>query len=73
MFKLKELKYDYDALAPFISKEALEVHHLGHHKAYTDNFNDAIEQENAEGKSCEEIFADIKSYSIFLKNNAGGY
>ena len=38
-FKLPELPYAYDALAPYMSKETLEFHHDKHHLAYVDNGN----------------------------------
>ncbi len=41
-FKLPELPYAYDALAPHMSKETLEFHHDKHHQAYVDNGNKAI-------------------------------
>ena len=39
MFKLPELPYAMDALAPNISKETLEYHYGKHHQAYVNNLN----------------------------------
>ena len=41
-FEFQELPYSYDALEPFIDKLILEIHHDKHHKAYFDNFLNAI-------------------------------
>ena len=38
-FKLPELPYAYDALAPYMSAETLQFHHDKHHLAYVDNGN----------------------------------
>ena len=38
-FKLPDLPYSHDALAPYMSRETLEYHHDKHHKAYVDNGN----------------------------------
>jgi len=38
-FKLPELPYAYDALAPHMSAETLQFHHDKHHQAYVDNGN----------------------------------
>jgi Fe-Mn family superoxide dismutase len=42
-FKLPDLPFAYDALAPHMSKETLQFHHDKHHKAYVDKLNAAIE------------------------------
>jgi len=42
-FKLPELPYAYDALAPHMSKETLEFHHDKHHLAYVNTGNGLIE------------------------------
>lgn len=36
---LPNLPYAYDALAPYISEETLQLHHGKHHRAYVDNVN----------------------------------
>ena len=33
-FKLPDLPYPHDALAPYMSRETLEYHHDKHHNAY---------------------------------------
>ena len=54
-FTLPDLPYDYDALAPFMSKETLEFHHDKHHKAYVDNGNKLAAEAGMDGLSLEEI------------------
>ncbi|PWW02170.1 Fe-Mn family superoxide dismutase [Hoeflea marina] len=53
--ELPALPYDYDALAPYMSRETLEFHHDKHHQAYVTNGNKALEGSPLEGKSLEEI------------------
>jgi superoxide dismutase, Fe-Mn family len=40
VFKLPDLPYAMDALAPYMSAETLEYHHGKHHKAYVDKLNE---------------------------------
>ena len=73
-FTLPPLPYDYEGLSPVISKETLEFHHDKHHQAYTDNLNKALDGlAEAEGKSLEEIFAEMSKYPKAVRNNGGGY
>ena len=53
-FKLPDLPYAHDALAPYMSRETLEYHHDKHHKAYVDNGNKLLEGSGLENKSLEE-------------------
>ena len=55
-FKLPELPYAYDALAPHMSAETLQFHHDKHHQAYVDNGNKlAGPGTKYDGKSIEDI------------------
>ena len=54
-FKLPDLPYAYDALAPFMSAETLQFHHDKHHQAYVDNGNKLIAGSGLDGKSIEDI------------------
>jgi Fe-Mn family superoxide dismutase len=65
-FKLPELPYAYDALAPYMSAETLQFHHDKHHLAYVDNGNKLIAGSGLEGKSIEEVCK-----AAFEKKNAG--
>lgn len=63
MFKLPELPYAKDALAPYISQETLEFHHGKHHQAYVTNLNNLLADSN---QSLEEI---MKNSSGAIFNN----
>ena len=41
-FKLPDLPYAHDALAPYMSRETLEYHHDKHHLAYVNNGNNLL-------------------------------
>jgi len=41
-FEFQALPYSYNALEPSIDKLTLEIHYSKHHKAYYDNFINAI-------------------------------
>lgn len=66
-FKLPDLPYAKNALAPHISEETLEYHHGKHHKAYVDKLNELIQGTEHENKSLEDI---ITSSSGAIFNNA---
>jgi len=70
-FELPPLPYDYDALAPFMSRETLEYHHDKHHKAYVDNGNKLAEEAGLAGLSLEEIVKKSYGTNQGLFNNAG--
>ncbi|MBU2484503.1 MAG: superoxide dismutase [Alphaproteobacteria bacterium] len=70
--ELPSLPYDYDALAPYMSRETLEFHHDKHHQAYVTNGNKALEGSALEGKSLEEICkAAYADKNAALINNVG--
>ncbi|KQN37588.1 superoxide dismutase [Sphingomonas sp. Leaf407] len=73
-FTLPPLPYAYDALEPTIDKETMTLHHDKHHQAYTDKLNEAVSEDaSLEGKSIEELLANVGSGSAKLRNNGGGY
>lgn len=72
-FELPALPYASDALEPNIDKATMEIHHGKHHQAYVDNLNKAIAGTDAEGKTIEEILANISSYPAAVRNNGGGH
>ena len=43
-YPLPNLPFGYEDLEPFLDTPTLKVHHLGHHKAYTDKMNAALQQ-----------------------------
>ncbi|WP_297633950.1 superoxide dismutase [uncultured Clostridium sp.] len=60
-FKLKPLKFDYDALEPVIDKSTVLIHHDKHQQAYTDNLNKAL-------KDCPSDCLKEDSLIYILKN-----
>lgn len=78
MFTLPELPYSYDALAPHISSEIMELHHKRHHQTYVDKLNAAIEKApELSGKSLEELLRDLdnvpESVRTAVRNQGGGH
>ena len=73
-FTLPPLPYGYDALEPAIDKETMTFHHDKHHQAYVDNLNKAIDGDSSlQGKSLEELFANISKAPKAVRNNGGGH
>ena len=70
-FKLPDLPYAYDALAPYMSRETLEYHHDKHHLAYVNNGNNLLKGTEWEGKSLEDIVKGSFGKNAGLFNNAG--
>ena len=70
--ELPALPYDYDALAPFMSRETLEFHHDKHHQAYVTKGNELLEGSPLKGKSLEDICkAAFDEKNAGLINNVG--
>ncbi len=77
-FELPPLGYGFDALAPFIDAETMELHHDKHHQAYVDKLNDALkDQEDLQNLTIEELLARVDSLPDAIKsavrNNGGGH
>ena len=73
-FTLPPLPYAYDALEPAIDKATMELHHGKHHQAYVDNLNKAVDADGSlQGKSLEELFANISKAPKAVRNNGGGH
>jgi Fe-Mn family superoxide dismutase len=51
----------------------MEIHHSKHHNAYVTNLNAAVAGTENEGKSLEELIANISKYSAAVRNNGGGH
>jgi Fe-Mn family superoxide dismutase len=67
-FKLPELPYALDALAPHISAETLEYHHGKHHKKYVDTLNKLVEGTEFADMPLEDVVRKAPPGKIF--NNA---
>jgi len=70
---LPALPYSFDALEPHIDAQTMQIHHDKHHQAYVDNLNKALAGTNGEGKTLEELMANISSYPVAVRNNGGGH
>jgi superoxide dismutase, Fe-Mn family len=71
--EFKALPYAYDALEPYIDKQTVEIHYSKHHKAYYDNFMNAIKGSEMESMNIKEIFKNMSKYPMAVRNNGGGY
>ena len=69
-FKLPDLPYAHDALAPYMSRETLEYHHDKHHLAYVNNGNNLLKGSEWEGKSLEDVVKGSFEKNPGLFNNA---
>ena len=72
-FQLPELGYAYDALEPNIDAKTMEIHHSKHHQGYTNNLNNALAGTDLEGKSIEDILANLDMKNGAVRNNGGGF
>ncbi len=72
-FELPELGYAYDALEPNIDARTMEIHHSKHHNGYTTKLNAAVAETDLEGKSIEDILANLDMSNGGVRNNGGGF
>lgn len=77
-YKLPDLPYSFDALAPHIDARTMEIHHDKHHAGYVSKLNAAVEgHPNLQGKSVEELLRGIdqvpESTRTAVRNNGGGH
>jgi len=73
-FELPELGYEYNALAPSIDAETVEIHYSKHHAGYVRKLNAALEG-NAKfgGMDLETILANVGADDTAVRNNGGGH
>ena len=78
------LQYRYEALEPHMPAESLRVHHVGHHKAYTDKLNKVLgewadeDAQAARKYSVVEMLTDLEgtvpdAYREDVRRFGGGY
>ncbi|EJF51932.1 superoxide dismutase [Saprospira grandis DSM 2844] len=72
-FELPKLPYAHDALEPHIDARTMEIHHGKHHAGYTNKLNAAISGTDLEGKSIEDILANVSAAGAGVRNNGGGF
>jgi Fe-Mn family superoxide dismutase len=51
----------------------MEIHHGKHHNAYVSKLNDAVAGTELEGKSLEDLMANVSELSPAVRNNGGGH
>ena len=71
-FELPDLKYDYNALEPYIDARTMEIHHGKHHGGYTSKLNAAIEGSSLADQSITDLLASAGSNTA-VRNNGGGF
>ena len=72
-FELAKLDYSYDALEPYIDAKTMEIHHSKHHAGYTNNLNNALQGTAHEDKEVEELFGNVSTLPVAIRNNGGGF
>ncbi|WP_028986350.1 superoxide dismutase [Thermicanus aegyptius] len=77
-YELPALPYAYDALEPYIDEATMKVHHTGHHAAYVNNLNAALDKHpELYEKSLEDLLASLdqvpEDIRTAVRNNAGGH
>lgn len=73
-FVLDALPYAFDALAPVIDAETMELHWGRHHRAYVDNLNKAVAADPAlAGLSLEQILQRVSTLPKTVRDNGGGH
>lgn len=71
-FELPGLKYDYNALAPYIDARTMEIHHGKHHAGYTTKLNAAVEGSSMADKKLDDLLT-MASANAAVRNNGGGF
>jgi len=76
-YKLPDLPYAYDALAPTIDEQTMRIHHGKHHQAYVDNLNKALEGTEWDGHPIEQVLGTLdelpEDKQTPVRNNGGGH
>ncbi len=67
------LPYAYDALEPYIDAKTIEIHYDKHHRAYFNNFTNAVKGTALENTPIEKIFEEVSKAGDAVRNNGGGY
>ena len=72
-FELPNLPYAHDALEPHIDTLTMQIHHGKHHNAYVTNLNAALAGTEHDGKTLEELMANMSKLPVAVRNNGGGH
>lgn len=78
-YELPPLGYAYNALEPYIDTETMKIHHDAHHKAYVDNLNNALkDNQKLQNKSLDWLLKNLDKIQdtktrTAVRNNGGGH
>ncbi len=72
-YELPKLGYAYDALEPYIDSLTMEIHYSKHHKAYVDNLNKAVAENEMGRLSLLELLKNMSKHPVAVRNNGGGH
>jgi Fe-Mn family superoxide dismutase len=67
------LPYSYDALEPHIDAKTMEIHYDRHHRAYFNNYVNAVKGTAYENMSVDKVFAEMSKAGDAVRNNGGGF
>lgn len=67
------LPYAYDALEPHIDARTMEIHYDRHHRAYFNNYVNAVKGTDLEKLSVEKVFEQVSKAGDAVRNNGGGF
>jgi len=67
------LPYGYDALEPYIDAQTMEIHYDRHHRAYFNNYINAVKGTALENVPVEKVFTNVSKAGDAVRNNGGGY
>jgi Fe-Mn family superoxide dismutase len=67
------LPYAYDALEPYIDAKTMEIHYDRHHRAYFNNYVNAVKGTPLENLPLEKVFASVSTAGDAIRNNGGGF
>ena len=76
-FTLPDLPYAFDALAPHIDAQTMEIHHGKHHNTYVTKLNDAVSGSDLANQAIEDVCRNIETVPdkirTAVRNNGGGH
>jgi len=72
-FELVELPFRYDALAPNIDAQTMEIHYSRQYLTFTNNLNKALSGTDSENTPIKDILKKLDLSNTELRNNLGGY
>jgi len=67
------LPYAYDALEPYIDARTMEIHYDKHHRAYFNNYVNAVKGGPLENLKIEDVLKNVSAHGDAVRNNGGGF